>query len=51
MKTGTVKVKCPQCKATRDIAPGEISESDYPMCDKCCLPMLPVSASTKGSRH
>lgn len=45
--TTTVTAKCIGCGKKRKIAPGEIPKDDVPMCDKCFLPMVAVSAETK----
>ena len=40
-----VKTKCVQCGTVKDIHAGEVAPGDYPMCDKCFMPMVPVSVS------
>jgi len=47
MSETTIKVKCVSCKRTRDIDPGEIAADDYPMCDTCYMPMMPVKATVQ----
>jgi hypothetical protein len=39
-----VKVKCVQCGTVKDIHSGEIAPGDHPMCERCFMPMVPVSA-------
>ena len=38
-KSHYVEVWCPQCKARCRIYEGELSKNDFPMCEKCFLPM------------
>lgn len=44
MSKVVVKVKCVQCRTVKDIHAGEIALRDYPMCERCFMPMVPVSA-------
>ena len=44
-KTVVVVVKCSGCGKKREIKPGEIKADDFPMCDVCYLPMIPVRAT------
>lgn len=44
--TITVKVRCVGCKATKDVAPGDYG-MDPPMCDRCYMPMVAISAKSK----
>lgn len=39
-----VKVKCSKCKTTRNVGP---CETNYPMCDRCYLPMSIVKARAR----
>ncbi len=45
-KNTEVVVKCMGCGTKRNIGPGEIAESDHPMCERCFMPMVAVSATT-----
>ena len=40
-------VKCVNCDATKTIVSNEVNPEDYPMCDKCFLPMLPEMAGVR----
>ena len=40
----TVRVECVACKARKDIGPGDVAPGMIPMCDKCYMPMVAVSA-------
>lgn len=39
-------VRCPACKAEKKIAPGEVPEDDYPLCEKDGMPLIAVRAVT-----
>ncbi len=39
-------VKC-SCGNNREIREGEIQADDFPMCDKCFMPMFPERVITK----
>jgi hypothetical protein len=43
----SVKVRCVQCKATRNIKAGEVAPGDHPMCTQCYMPMVPSEARAK----
>lgn len=45
-----VRVKCVVCDAKREIAAGEISADDIPMCDACFSPMIAESAVLEEQR-
>ena len=40
----TVKVRCIGCGATKEVRANEIPHGEVPMCDKCFMPMVAVSA-------
>lgn len=46
-----VKVKCFSCKAERNIDTGEVAANDFPMCDKCYMPMMPVKATVNEKKR
>lgn len=43
-----LKLKCSGCDKTRDVKPGEIGPMDFPMCDECYMPMLPVAVAVEA---
>ena len=43
-----LKVKCSGCGKTRDVKPGEIGPMDFPMCDECYMPMMPVAVAVEA---
>lgn len=43
-KVAIVRAKCIGCGAIRDIRPGGVAPDDMPICDKCCSPMVAMSA-------
>jgi hypothetical protein len=45
--TVRVRVECVRCKARKDIGPGDVSPGLIPMCVKCYMPMIAVSATRK----
>ena len=44
--SATVTVRCPVCKASRNIKPYEFAADDFPLCEKDGSPMLPVKAAS-----
>ena len=42
-----VTVKCTGCGEKRKIKPGEIPKDEVPMCEKCYMPMVAVSAEAR----
>jgi len=42
---GYVIAKCVGCGAEKKIYAGDVPDGDTPMCDKCFMPMVAVSAS------
>lgn len=47
-----VVARCPACKSERKIYAGDVAPGDYPMCEKCFMPMLAKSAVAKpGGRR
>lgn len=47
MRITVVKVKCTICGSKKEIGPNETPATGYPMCDKCYMPMFPVSAKKR----
>ena len=45
--TVKVKVRCVQCKATKEVGPGDVPEGEMPTCDQCHAPMVAVSATRR----
>ena len=45
-----VVARCIGCNDRREIAPGEITHGEHPICTKCGMPMIAVSASKIGMR-
>lgn len=46
-----VTVKCVGCGAKKEIGPGEVGANDVPMCDKCLMPMVAMSAKEHTLIH
>lgn len=46
-----VKVKCVSCKSERTTGPGEVADNDFPMCDKCFMPIVPIRANIDRRRR
>lgn len=47
----TVLCECVQCKARREIGPGEVEPGMTPVCEKCYGPMFAVSAEVRFKRE
>lgn len=45
-----VKVRCVQCKTTREIKAGEVAPGEHPTCTRCYMPMVPIEAHAKKAR-
>lgn len=46
----TLTVRCVSCKQERVLRSGDVPTGDFPMCDRCGMPMLPKEENIRQNR-